>query len=47
LAHEGLKKVLKLDETDKIVSLVTIGKPKDTDGRSPKKALEEVAEFLM
>lgn len=47
LAQEGFKKVLNLDPKDKIVTLLTIGKPADTEGRrAPKKSLEEVMEIV-
>lgn len=48
LGECGMRKVLKLEETDKIVSVLAFGKPaKDlTDKRSPKKPLEEIMEII-
>ena len=45
---EGIKKVLNLDETDKITSVIAIGKPASdiSDKRSNKKLLDEIMEII-
>jgi nitroreductase len=47
IAYKGFKKILNLSETDKIVSLLTIGKPENNNTQQPpKKSLEEVIEII-
>lgn len=46
LAVEKFGEILNLDATEKVVSLVTIGKPEQNDARSPKKALDEVMKIV-
>lgn len=47
LAHEEFCKILNLKEGEKIVTLLTIGKPyAENPNRVPKKALEEVMEIV-
>ena len=45
---DGIKKVLNLDETDKITSVIAIGKPASdiSDKRSNKKPLDEIMEII-
>lgn len=46
LASAKFKEILNLDETDKVVSLLTIGKPTPSDNRSPKKNLDEIMTII-
>lgn len=47
VAYKEFKKILKLEENDKIVTLLTIGKPfDDTTKQPPKKTLEEVMQII-
>ncbi len=47
LAYEEFKNLLNLKEEDKIVTILTIGKPyADNPNRAPKKPLEEVMEIM-
>lgn len=47
LAHGEFKKILNLGEDDKIVTILTIGKPyANNPNRAPKKPLEEVMEIV-
>ncbi len=47
LASEEFKKILNLKDDDKVVTLLTIGKPyADNPNRAPKKALEEVMKII-
>lgn len=46
LAIAKFKEILNLDETDKVVSLLTIGKPTPSDNRSPKKNLDEIMTII-
>lgn len=46
LAVEKFNEILKLDEDDKVVSLLTIGKPIVNDKRSPKKQLDEILTIM-
>lgn len=48
LGVDGIKKVLNLDETDKITSVIAIGKPASdiSDKRSNKKPLDEIMEII-
>lgn len=48
LGEEGMRKTLKLSESQKIVSILAFGKPAAdaTDKRSPKKSLDEIMEII-
>lgn len=47
LAEKAFKEILNLKEDDKIVTILTIGKPyADNPNRAPKKPLEEVMEII-
>ena len=48
LGVDGIKQVLNLDETDKITSVIAIGKPASdiSDKRSNKKPLDEIMEII-
>ncbi|MBQ3101771.1 nitroreductase family protein [bacterium] len=47
IAESAFKKILNLADDDKVVSLLTIGKPADvTSIRSPKKNLEDVMQII-
>lgn len=48
LGEEGMRKVLNLKETQKIISVLAIGKPASdaTTKRSPKKPLDEIMEIF-
>ena len=47
IAYKEFKKILKLSETDKIVSLLALGKPaSDNTNQPPKKSLDEVLEII-
>lgn len=47
LAHDEFSKILNTKENEKIVSLLAIGKPKETlPSRAPKKALNEVIKII-
>jgi len=47
LAHSEFKKILNLHDDEKIVTLLTIGKPyAENPNRAPKKDLEEVMEII-
>lgn len=47
LAHDGFKKILNIKEGEKIVTLLTIGKPyAENPNRVSKKALDEVMEIV-
>lgn len=47
VAYKEFKQILNLDDTDKIVSLLTIGKPLgDNQNRPPKKALNEIMSVI-
>ena len=48
LGESGMRKVLNLNDDEKIVSILAIGKPAidATDKRSPKKSLDEIMEII-
>lgn len=47
IAHDAFIKILGLNEGDRVVSLLTIGKPYEiNDRRSPKKTLQEVMQII-
>ena len=46
IANKEFKQILNLDDDDKIVSLLTIGKPEDVNGRAHKKELGEIMEII-
>ncbi len=47
LAYKEFKNILNLKESDKIVTILTIGRPyADNPNRAPKKSLEEVMEII-
>lgn len=47
LAYKGMKEVLGLDEADKIVSILTFGRPnEENDRRSNKKSLDEIMRII-
>lgn len=48
LGEAGIKEALKLDEDDRIVSIIAIGKPAvdSTLKRSPKKELNEIMQII-
>ena len=47
IAYKGFKQILNLKEDEKIVSLLTLGKPENNNTQQPpKKPLEEVMEVI-
>ena len=47
LAHDEFKKILNLSEDEKIVTILTIGKPyAENPNRAPKKGLDEVTKII-
>ncbi len=47
IAYKQFKKILQLDKTDKIVSLLTVGKPDNENNQHPpKKTLEEIITII-
>ena len=47
IAYKNFKKILNLSETDKIVSLLVLGKPSsDNQNQPPKKSLNEIMEII-
>lgn len=46
IAQKEFKKILNIKNEDKIVSLLTVGKPVKSDGRSNKKNLDEIMKII-
>ena len=46
LASDRFREILNINDDDRIVSLLTIGKPVVSDKRSPKKELDEIMTIL-
>lgn len=47
IAYKRFKNILKLEKTDKIVSLLTIGRPENNNANQPdKKSLDEIIEII-
>lgn len=46
LASDRFREILNINDDDRIVSLLTIGKPEVSDKRSPKKELDEIMTIL-
>lgn len=47
LAHDEMKKILNLKDDEKIVTLLTVGKPyAENPNRMPKKSLDEITEII-